>query len=280
MQFKDKKIDLSFPRIMGILNLTPDSFSDGGDYTQVDKALKHTKLMLAEGAVFIDVGGESTRPGAADVPVQQELDRVIPVIEAIKQEFDTVVSIDTSKAVVMTEAVMAGAAFINDVRALREPGALEAASAAGVPVCLMHMQGQPRSMQSAPTYVDVMAEVYTFLQDRMAVCEKAGIDKSQIIVDPGFGFGKDLEHNFQLLEQFEILHKLEVPVLAGMSRKSMLGQLLGRDVTERLAGSIVLATIAAQKGAQIIRVHDVKQTADAVKIVSQLNAYRKNNNER
>jgi dihydropteroate synthase len=277
MKFTDKNIDLSSPRIMGILNLTPDSFSDGGDYTQVDKALRHTQQMLAQGADFIDVGGESTRPGAADVSVQQELDRVIPVIEAIKKRFDTVVSIDTSKAVVMTEAVMAGAAFINDVRALREPSALEAASAAGVPVCLMHMQGQPRSMQSAPIYVDVVAEVYGFLQDRIAACEKAGIDKSQIIVDPGFGFGKSLEHNFQLLEHFESFHELAVPVLAGMSRKSMLGQLLGRDVTERLAGSIVLATIAAQKGAQIIRVHDVKQTVDAVKIVLKLNAYRKNN---
>lgn len=265
---------------MGILNLTPDSFSDGGDYTQVDKALKHTEQMLAEGAVFIDVGGESTRPGAADVPVQQELDRVIPLIEAISQRFETVVSIDTSKAVVMAEAVMAGAAFINDVRALREPGALEAARAADVPVCLMHMQGQPRSMQSAPTYVDVVAEVVAFLDDRIAACGEAGIDKSQIIVDPGFGFGKNLEHNFQLLEQFESFHDLDVPVLAGMSRKSMLGQLLGREVTERLAGSIALATIAAQKGAQIIRVHDVKQTVDAVKVVSMLNAYRNNNNGR
>jgi dihydropteroate synthase len=277
MKFKYTEIDLSSPKIMGILNLTPDSFSDGGNYTQIDKALKHTEQMLAQGAVFIDVGGESTRPGAPEVPVQQELHRVIPVIEAIKQRFDTVVSIDTSKAVVMTEAVMAGAAFINDVRALREPGALEAASAAGVAVCLMHMQGKPRSMQSAPTYADVVAEVYAFLQDRIAACENAGIDKSQIIVDPGFGFGKSLEHNFQLLEGFESFHDLAVPLLAGMSRKSMLGELLGRDVTERLAGSIALATIAAQKGAQIIRVHDVKQTADAVKVVSKLNAYRNNN---
>ena len=280
MKFKDKQIDLSSPRVMGILNLTPDSFSDGGKYTQIETALKQTQQMLSEGAVFIDVGGESTRPGAPEVSVQEELHRVIPVIEAIAQRFDTVVSIDTSKAEVMSEAVSAGAAFINDVRALRQPGALAAASAAGVPVCLMHMQGQPRSMQSAPSYSDVVTQVRTFLQERIAACEKAGIGKTQIIVDPGFGFGKSLEHNFELLENLELLHDLGLPVLAGMSRKSMLGQLLDREVSERLAGSIAVATVAAQKGVQIIRVHDVKQTVDAVKVVSKLNAYRKNNSGR
>lgn len=265
---------------MGVLNFTPDSFSDGGSFDHLDKALKHAQCMLEEGAAFIDIGGESTRPGAADVPEQQELDRVIPLIEAISQRFDTVISIDTSKAVVMTAAVNAGASFINDIRALREPGALQAASAAGVPVCLMHMQGQPRSMQNAPNYLNVVDEVCVFLQDRIDRCVQSGINSSQIVIDPGFGFGKDMEHNYVMLANLEQFHCLGVPVLAGMSRKSMLGQLLGRDVNERLAGSVAVATVAAQKGANIIRVHDVKETVDAVKVVSKLNAYRNNNNGR
>jgi dihydropteroate synthase len=280
MKFKHKEIDLSATHVMGILNLTPDSFSDGGAFSKSDLALKHVENMLDAGAAFIDVGGESTRPGALDVSEQQELDRVVPIIAAINQRFDTVVSIDSSKAIVMQEAVKAGASFINDVRALREPGALEAASALQVPVCLMHMQGQPRSMQGSPEYQNVVAEVSTFLQERIDGCVEAGISKSQIVIDPGFGFGKNLEHNYQMLEGLSDFHCLGVPLLAGMSRKSMLGQLLGRDVDERLAGSIVVAAIAAQKGAQIIRVHDVKETVDAVKVVSALNAYRKNNNGR
>ena len=280
MRFKSKEIDLSTPQIMGVLNFTPDSFSDGGSFDQLDKALKHAENMLLEGAAFIDIGGESTRPGAADVSEQQELDRVIPLIEAIFTRFDTVISIDTSKAAVMTAAVNVGASFINDVRALREPGALLAASAAGVPVCLMHMQGQPRSMQNAPDYQNLLEEVSAFLQDRINLCEQAGIDRSQIVIDPGFGFGKNLEHNYHMLANLEHFHRIGVPVLAGMSRKSMIGQLLERDVNERLAGSIAVAMVAAQKGAQIIRVHDVKETVDAVKVVSKLNAYRNNNNGR
>jgi dihydropteroate synthase len=280
MKFKSREIDLSTPQIMGVLNYTPDSFSDGGSFDHMDKALKRVQSMLEQGAAFIDVGGESTRPGAADVSVQQELDRVIPLIEAISKRFDTVISIDTSKAAVMTAAVNAGASFINDVRALREPGALQAASTAGVPVCLMHMQGQPRSMQSAPDYLNVLDEVCVFLQDRIDSCVQAGIDRSQIVIDPGFGFGKNLKHNYTMLASLEEFHRLGVPVLAGMSRKSMIGQLLDRNVNERLAGSIAVATVAAQKGAQIIRVHDVKETIDAVKVVSELNAYRENNNGR
>ena len=280
MQFKGKFLDLSQPRVMGILNVTPDSFSDGGSFNQLDNALKQTELMLNEGADFIDIGGESTRPGAQDVTLQQELDRVIPVIEIITQRFDTIVSIDTSKAEVMTEAVSAGARLINDVRALQEKGALKAAVEAKVPVCLMHMQGEPRHMQQSPTYKNVVHDVSCFLQKRIDKCQEAGIGLDQIIVDPGFGFGKSLEHNYQLLANLEQLYPLNVPVLTGMSRKSMLGNLLERKVGQRLAGSIAVATIAAEKGVQILRVHDVKETVDAVKVVTIINAYRKNKNER
>lgn len=277
MQFRDKFLDLSTPKVMGILNVTPDSFSDGGAFDMLENGLTQAALMLTEGADIIDIGGESTRPGAQDVSVQQELDRVIPVIESIYQRFDTIISIDTSKAQVMTEAINAGASLINDVRALQENGALEAALIAKVPVCLMHMLGQPRVMQQDPSYDDVVNDVMTFLQQRIAVCCKAGIEKEQIIVDPGFGFGKSLEHNYQLLANLEVFHKLNVPVLAGMSRKSMIGNLLQREIGQRLAGNVAVATIAAQKGAQIIRVHDVKETVDAVKVVNIINAYRTNN---
>ncbi|WP_293745723.1 dihydropteroate synthase [uncultured Paraglaciecola sp.] len=277
MQFKDKFLDLSTPKVMGILNVTPDSFSDGGVFNVLENGLARADLMLSEGADIIDIGGESTRPGAQDVSVQQELDRVIPIIEAISQRFDSIISIDTSKAKVMTEAVNAGASLINDVRALQEHGALEAAVAANVPVCLMHMQGQPRVMQQNPQYDNVVEDVMTFLQDRISVCLQLGIAQEQIIVDPGFGFGKSLEHNYQILANLQLFHKLKVPVLAGMSRKSMIGNLLQREVEQRLAGNIAVATVAAQKGAQIIRVHDVKETVDAVKIINMLNAYRSNN---
>ena len=279
MQFKDKFLDLSTPRVMGILNVTPDSFSDGGAFNMLANGLVQTGLMLSEGADIIDIGGESTRPGAQSVSIQQELDRVIPVIESIYQRFDTIISIDTSKALVMTEAIKAGASLINDVRALQEKGALDAAVAAKVPVCLMHMQGQPRVMQQNPSYDDVVKDVMMFLQDRISVCRIAGIAQEQIIVDPGFGFGKSLEHNYQMLANLEGFHELNVPVLAGMSRKSMIGNLLQREIGQRLAGNIAVATMAAQKGAQIIRVHDVKETVDAVKIVNMINACR-NNNER
>jgi dihydropteroate synthase len=280
MQFKDKSVNLSSPKIMGILNVTPDSFSDGGAFSHLENAITHAELMLAEGADFIDVGGESTRPGAQEVALQQELDRVVPVVEALSKRFDTVISIDTSKAEVMTAAVNAGAGMINDVCALNNTGAMQAAVEAKVPVCLMHMQGQPRIMQHHPNYADVVAEVLLFLGQRVNIAVKAGISPQQVIVDPGFGFGKSLEHNYQLLANLEQFHSLNVPILAGMSRKSMLGQLLNRDTHQRLAGNIAVAAVAAQKGAQIIRVHDVKETVDAVKVVNALNAYRKNNNGR
>lgn len=280
MQFKDKFVDLSSPKVMGILNVTPDSFSDGGSYNQLDLALQQVQCMVDEGASFIDIGGESTRPGAVAVSEQQELDRVIPVIEAIVQRFDTVISVDTSKALVMQQAVCAGAGLINDVCALREDGALSVAAAAQVPVCLMHMQGKPRSMQAAPDYQNVVSEVYQFLQERINSCVQAGISMQNIIIDPGFGFGKSLIHNYQLLANFGQFLSLNVTLLAGMSRKSMIGSLLDRSVDERLAGSIGAAMLAAQQGAQIIRVHDVQETVDALKVLSMMNAYKENYNER
>ena len=271
MQFGNHFIGLSQPQVMGILNVTPDSFSDGSKHADVKQALEHALRMIDEGARFIDIGGESTRPGAPEVSLQEELDRTIPVIEAVAKKAQCVISIDTSKAEVMREAVKAGAGLINDVRALQEPGALIAASETGVPVCLMHMQGQPRTMQNHPTYQDVVEDVTQFLLERAEVCEKAGIAKEQILFDPGYGFGKSLEHNYALVKHLPKLMDLGYPVLVGMSRKSMIGNLLNRKVDERLAGSISLATIVAQMGAQIIRVHDVKETADAVNIVNMLN---------
>jgi dihydropteroate synthase len=268
MKFRNNFLDLTTSKVMGVLNVTPDSFSDGGAFNMLENGLSQAALMLSEGADIIDIGGESTRPGAKAVTVQQELDRVIPVIEAVFKRFDTIVSIDTSKAQVMKEAINAGASLINDVRALQENGALDTAVKANVPVCLMHMQGQPRLMQQNPCYDDVVKDVMTFLQDRISVCRKAGIAENQIIVDPGFGFGKSIEHNYQILANLERFHELNVPVMAGMSRKSMIGNLLQRKIDQRLAGNIATATIAAQKGAQIIRVHDVKETIDAVKIVN------------
>ena len=274
MQFGKYSIDLSQPQVMGILNVTPDSFSDGGKHTNVSQALDHALRMIEEGATFIDIGGESTRPGAPDVSLQGELDRTIPVIEAVAKNTACVISIDTSKADVMREAVKAGAGLINDVRALQEPGALQVAAEAQVPVCLMHMQGQPRTMQQSPEYDDVVNDVGQFLLARTKVCEEAGIAKDKILFDPGYGFGKSLEHNYTLVKHLPSLMKLGYPVLVGMSRKSMIGNLLNRKVDERLAGSISLATIVAQMGAHIIRVHDVKETADAVNIVKMLNSVK------
>ena len=274
MQFGKYFIDLSQPQVMGILNVTPDSFSDGGKHTNVSQALDHALRMIEEGASFIDIGGESTRPGAPDVSLQEELDRTIPVIEAVAKNTPCVISIDTSKADVMREAVKAGAGLINDVRALQEPGALQVAAEAQVPVCLMHMQGQPRTMQQSPEYDDVVNDVGQFLLARTKVCEEAGIAKDKILFDPGYGFGKSLEHNYTLVKHLPSLMKLGYPVLVGMSRKSMIGNLLNRKVDERLAGSISLATIVAQMGAHIIRVHDVKETADAVNIVKMLNSVK------
>ncbi|WP_394220441.1 dihydropteroate synthase [Alteromonas gracilis] len=274
MQFGNHFIGLSHPHVMGILNVTPDSFSDGGQHANVPQAVEHALRMIEEGATFIDVGGESTRPGAPDVSLQEELDRTIPVIEAIAKNTECVISIDTSKADVMREAARAGAGLINDVRALQEQGALQAAADAKVPVCLMHMQGQPRTMQQNPQYSDVVKEVGHFLLDRANACEEAGIPKEMILFDPGYGFGKSLEHNYALVKHLPSLMALGYPVLVGMSRKSMIGNLLNRNVDERLAGSISLATIVAQMGAQIIRVHDVKETADAVNIVKMLNTIK------
>ncbi|GAM72853.1 dihydropteroate synthase [Vibrio ishigakensis] len=263
-----KILDLSTPQVMGILNVTPDSFSDGGKFNRIDAAIEHAKQMIAHGATIIDIGGESTRPGAPDVALEEELERVIPVIKALRAVSDVWISIDTSKAEVMKQAAEAGADIINDVRALQEPNALQVAANTGLPVCLMHMQGQPRTMQSNPQYDDLLEDVGEFLEQRIQACAEVGIDKSKLILDPGFGFGKTLEHNYQLLQQLEKFHQFGLPILAGMSRKSMIFKLLDKTPAETLAGSITCAVIAAQKGAQIIRVHDVEQTVDAVKIVN------------
>ncbi|GKX56626.1 dihydropteroate synthase [Leminorella grimontii] len=260
-------LDLNYPQVMGILNVTPDSFSDGGRYSQIDSALRHANEMIQAGATLIDIGGESTRPGAADVSVEEELERVIPVTEAIARNFDVWISVDTSKAEVMRESARAGAHLINDIRALQEPGALEAAAECGLPVCLMHMQGMPRTMQQEPHYHDVVAEVDAFLAEQIARCEQAGIERKKIVLDPGFGFGKNLRHNYQLLAHLSKFHRFGLPLLIGMSRKSMIGQLLNVPPSERLVGSIACATIAAMQGAQIIRVHDVKETVEAMRIV-------------
>ncbi len=274
MQFKDKFVDLRSPRVMGILNVTPDSFSDGGQFSQLDKALVQAERMIEQGADFLDVGGESTRPGAKPVSLQQELDRVIPVIEGIVSRFDTVVSVDTSKSEVMKTAVSAGAGLINDVRALQQGDALTVAASLDVPVCLMHMQGQPDTMQRSPSYDDLVLNVIEFLTKRINACVAAGIPRTQIIADPGFGFGKSLEHNYELLARLDELKALNVPILSGTSRKSMIGNLLNRDVAQRMAGSIVTAGLALQGGAQIFRVHDVQQTLDALKITTKVTAYR------
>ncbi|MDC9580851.1 dihydropteroate synthase [Xenorhabdus sp. PR6a] len=260
-------LDLSHPQVMGILNVTPDSFSDGGIHNTFDTALEHAAWMIKEGATIIDVGGESTRPGANEVSEQEELDRVVPVIEALAQRFDAWISVDTSKAAVMRESAKAGAHIINDIRALQEPGALDAAAQSGLPVCLMHMQGQPRTMQTEPHYEVVVSEVKTFLMQRIEHCVAAGIAKNNLILDLGFGFGKNLSHNYQLLAHLQEFHHLGLPILAGMSRKSMIGQLLDVPPQERVTGSVACAVIAALKGAQIIRVHDVKETVQAMKIV-------------
>lgn len=268
MQFPSSYCDLSTPQVMGIVNVTPDSFSDGGKYTQLTRALEHARALIAQGAKFIDVGGESTRPGAAEVSEADELARVIPFVEALRKESDVLISVDTSKAAVMKAAIDAGADLINDVRALQEPGALDVVAHANIPVCLMHMQGQPRTMQHEPEYVDVVRDVIHFLEQRIKVCADAGIKEDNIILDPGFGFGKSLDHNYQLLNGLPSVMAMGYPLLVGMSRKSMIGQLLNRPVDQRLAGSLTLATIAAQMGAHIIRVHDVQETVDAVSIVN------------
>ena len=262
-----KTLDLSRPVVMGVLNVTPDSFSDGGRFLPLEAAVAHGVRLVEEGAAIIDIGGESTRPGAALVSVDEELRRVVPVVERLRAATQAVISVDTSKPEVIREAVAAGAGLINDVRALAEPGALEAAAASGCAVCLMHMQGDPRTMQRAPSYVDVVKEVKAFLDEHVQRCRAAGVSADRIVVDPGFGFGKTLEHNLELLRRLRELHD-ELPVLVGLSRKSMVGTLTGRGAGERVHGSIALAVIAALNGARIVRAHDVAATVDALKMVT------------
>jgi len=264
-------LDLARPRVMGVINVTPDSFSDGGRYAGHDAALAHARQMLADGADIVDVGGESTRPGAAPVAEADEIDRVLPVIEALVAD-GARVSVDTMKPAVMRAAIAAGAAMINDVRALRAPGALEAAAASDVAVCLMHMQGEPRTMQAAPHYDDVVADVRDFLATRAAAAIAAGISHERIVLDPGFGFGKSLAHNLALLRGLPELRALGFPVLAGLSRKSSIGQITGREASERTAGSLAAALAAVARGAAIVRVHDVRETVDALKVWHAVNA--------
>lgn len=270
----ENALDLSTAMIMGILNVTPDSFSDGGEFASITKACQQADTMVAHGAAFIDIGGESTRPGAKDVLEVDELDRVLPLIEYVAKTHDVWISIDTSKPGVMRAAVAAGAHFINDVRALQEPGALVAAAELDVPVCLMHMQGQPRTMQQAPVYDDVIKDIAQFFEGRIEACLRAGIKRDNIVLDPGFGFGKSLAHNYELLERLAEFSSFELPILAGMSRKSMFGELLNREVSQRLSASIAGNMLAVQAGASILRVHDVQETADMLAVLSATKNHR------
>jgi len=265
-----KTLDLSAPVVMGVLNVTPDSFSDGGRFLSPAVAIEQGLRLAAEGAALIDVGGESTRPGAAPVSVAEELARVVPVVRALSERTTAVISVDTSKPQVMQAAAAAGAGLINDVRALREPGALAAARASGCAVCLMHMQGEPGTMQQAPSYRDVLAEVQAFLGERVDACLAAGLQPDQLLIDPGFGFGKTFEHNLTLLRGLAELARADVPLAVGLSRKALLGKLTGRAAHERLYGSVALAVIAALHGARLIRAHDVAATVDALKVVAAL----------
>ncbi|TXS96797.1 dihydropteroate synthase [Parahaliea maris] len=260
---------------MGIINATPDSFSDGGSLYRgqrldLDAAMERARSMCVAGATILDVGGESTRPGADPVSEGEELERVVPLVERIAAELDVVISIDTSSAAVMRETAAVGAGLINDVRALERPGALEAAAATGLPVCLMHMQGQPGTMQQRPDYTSVVEEVAAYLEARMAACEAAGIGREQLVLDPGFGFGKTLSHNLQLLQALPRIEALGAPLLVGLSRKSLIGKILERDVHERLAASLALAVLAVERGAWIVRTHDVRETADAIAMCTAL----------
>ena len=261
-----KWLDLTQPVVMGVLNVTPDSFSDGGRYLRFDDALRRAEAMVAEGAAILDIGGESTRPGAPAVPVQEELDRVLPLVERLARELPVPISVDTSKPQVMRAAVGAGAGLINDVWALRRPDALEIAVASGVPVCLMHMRGEPGTMQREPHYVDVVAEVRNFLAERVRVCEAAGLARDRVLVDPGFGFGKNLGHNLSLLRHLHCFDGLAAGVLVGLSRKSMIGALSDAPVEERLSGSLAAAVVAAWQGARIVRAHDVRATVQALRV--------------
>ncbi|KPY87444.1 Dihydropteroate synthase [Pseudomonas syringae pv. spinaceae] len=268
----NRVLDLAHTHVMGILNATPDSFSDGGRYRQLDAALRHAEAMVLAGATLIDVGGESTRPGARPVSHAQEVERVAPVVEIIARELDVIISVDTSTPEVMLATAGLGAGLINDVRSLQRPGALEAAASTGLPVCLMHMQGEPGTMQNDPHYEDLLGEVSAFLLERMNQCVAAGIDRQQLILDPGFGFAKTLEHNLSLFRRMEALHALGRPLLVGVSRKSMIGAVLGRPVDQRLSGGLALAALAMTKGARILRVHDVAETADVVRMIAAVQA--------
>lgn len=259
-------INLHTPAVMGILNVTPDSFSDGGRFVERDAAIRQAEKMAQAGAAIIDVGGESTRPGAEEVSEAREIDRVVPIIEDIRAVTDVPVSVDSSKPGVMRAAVAAGAAMINDVRALQDSGALEEAAALQKPVCLMHMQGQPRTMQASPHYENVTADVATFLEGRLQACVDAGLDRTLIIIDPGFGFGKTHAHNVELLANLRQLRSLGQPVMVGISRKSTLGYLTGRETNERMPASVAAALVAVMEGAEIVRVHDVAATVDALKV--------------
>ncbi|WP_144210452.1 dihydropteroate synthase [Shewanella donghaensis] len=264
----EKTLSLASPIVMAIINVTPDSFSDGGQHATFESACRQVDKVVSQGAKIVDIGGESTRPGATAVTLEEELARVIPVIEYTADKYDVWISIDSSKPEVMEQAVNAGAHLINDVRALQEPGALAMAASLDVPVCLMHMQGQPQNMQDAPEYDNVIQQVNDFLSLRVDYCLAAGMSRENIILDPGFGFGKTLEHNYELLAKLPELHSLHFPLLIGLSRKSMIGDLLQRDTDQRLAGSLAGAMIAAQQGAQILRVHDVEETVDVITVMS------------
>jgi dihydropteroate synthase len=262
-----RTLNLDRPQVMGVLNITPDSFSDGGKFLQVDAAVRQAEHMQAAGAAIIDVGGESTRPGAERISEGEELDRVTPVIESISGRSDVPISIDTSRPAVMRAAVEAGASMINDVYALRQEGAMEAALQLGTAVCLVHMQGEPGTMQHKPDYKDIPGDILEFISQRLAACRDAGIQPDRIVIDPGFGFGKTHEHNVCLLAKLEQFQKLETPLLVGLSRKSTLGYLTGKGEEDRLAPGIAAAVLAVERGANIVRTHDVEPTIDALKIV-------------
>jgi len=276
VKLRSTELDLSSPQIMAVLNATPDSFSDGGQLYNAERqldlslALAQVENYLQEGANIIDIGGESTRPGAEPVSIAEELERVVPVVEAVSKRFDVAISVDTSTPEVMTESAKAGASLINDVRALGRPGALEAAAGTGLPVCLMHMSGEPGSMQNDPKYDDVVQEVCDFLRARVDQCVEMGIDTGSILIDPGFGFGKTLAHNLTLFRHLDQLVALGFPLMVGVSRKSMIGAILDKPVDQRIIGSVAMAMLAAQRGARILRVHDVSATADVLKILKVL----------
>lgn len=275
LEYKGKVLDLSQPRIMGIVNVTPDSFSDGGQYNRLDLAFERVKQLVLSGANIIDVGGESTRPGADEVSEQEELDRVIPLIEKISNELDVWISVDTCKAAVMKAALDAGAHIINDIKALTADHAVDVVAKYNCPVCLMHMKGQPKNMQDDPHYDDLIGDISSFLFERIDTCLNAGISRDRIIIDPGFGFGKTLDQNYKLLGQLDRFLSFGLPLLVGMSRKSMIGNLINANVDERVIGSVAAHLYAVQKGANILRVHDVKEMSEALKVYLYANQYSK-----